>query len=182
MVILWTHTGSPYESMIPVKGEWSFMLTLFLSFFLLPAGNGQSNSPEVYTPVSYCELVGHPMEYDGKRIAVRASYVLGFEVQVMLSLKCPDWTFPAFMPETHKAERVLTEARRPGTSNATFYGVFHKELLIKTSELQGSYQLDVQYMEDVKIISKTIQGLHGLSRKEQQRLCQGDEVPNVREK
>jgi len=124
------------------------------------------------------------MEWDGKRIAVRASYVLGFEVQVMLSLKCPDWTFPAFMPETPEAERVVTKARHPGTSNGTFYGVFHKELLPlhKRSELQGSYQLDVQYMEDVKIIFKRIQGLHGLSRKEQQKLCQGDEVPNVRKK
>jgi len=160
------------------------MPTLFLLLFLMPVGNGQSNSPEVYTPVSYCELVGHPMEYDGKRIAVRATCLLAYEVQVILSLKCRTLTYLLFKAETPKAERVLQKQiqRDGGTFNATFCGTFHKEMLKKTSSVHGSYQLDLQYMENVKNISKKMRWLEDLSKMEQQKLCQGDEVPNVRKK
>jgi alkyl hydroperoxide reductase subunit AhpF len=132
-----------------------------------------------YTPVSYCELMGHPMEYDGKRIAICAGCVVGFEVQVMLSLKCRDLTYLAFMPETAKAERVLQKALRPGTSNATFYGTFHKEMLIKTFGIQGSYQFDVHYIKNIEFISKRVEATDNLSKKVQQKLCQGNEMPKA---
>jgi hypothetical protein len=160
------------------------MPTLFLLLFLMPVGNGQSNSPEVYTPVSYCELVGHPMEYDGKRIAVRATCLLAYEVQVILSLKCRNLTYLSFEAETPKADRVLQKQihRDGGTFNATFYGTFHKEMLSKTFSVHGSYQFDLQYMEDVKIIAKKMRWVEDLSKMEQQKLCEGDEVANVRKK
>jgi hypothetical protein len=132
-----------------------------------------------YTPVSYCELMGHPMEYDGKKIAVRAGYMIGFEMQVMLSLKCRELTFLAFMPETLKAERVLHKAGRQGTYNATFYGTFHKELLAKRSGIQGSHQFDIHYLENIEVLSKMDEHPDHLSDKVQRKLCQGNEMPKA---
>jgi hypothetical protein len=133
---------------------------------------------KTYTPVPYCELVRNPMEYDGKRIAVRSGYMLGFEEEVMLSLKCRDLTLMAFKPETVKAERVLQKARRHwGTFNATFYGTFHKEILIKMVGIQDSYQFDVQYMANIEAISKKAEYPNALSKKAQKKLCQGTEMP-----
>ena len=130
-----------------------------------------------YIPVPYCELMGHPMEYDGKRIAVRASYMLGFENQVMFSMKCSELTSLAFMPETLKAERVFYKARHQGTYNATFYGMFHKENSIKVTGIQGPHQFDVCYMDNIEVISKSDGDPHLLSEKAQQKLCQGTETP-----
>jgi hypothetical protein len=133
-----------------------------------------------YTPVQYCELMEHPIEHDGKRIAVRAGYMIGFEIQVMLSLKCRELTSLAFMPENLKAERVLHKARHQGTYNATFYGTYHKERLIKVTGIQGPHQLDVHYMENIEVLSKSDEDPDHLSKKVQQKLCQGNEMPKER--
>jgi hypothetical protein len=133
-----------------------------------------------YTPIPYCELMEHPMEYDGNRIVVRAGYMMGFEMQVMLSFKCRGLTFLAFMPETLKAERVLHKAGRQGTYNATFYGTFHKELLVKRSGIQGSHQFDIHYVKNIEVLSKSDEDPDHLSKKVQQKLCQGNEMPKAR--
>jgi len=124
------------------------------------------------------------MEYDGKRIAVRATCLLAYEVQVILSLKCRNLTYLSFEAETPKAELVLQKQihRDGGTFNATFCGTFHKEMLSKTFSVHGSYQLDLQYMKNVQIISKKMRWVEHLSGMEQQKLCQGDEVPKIRKK
>jgi hypothetical protein len=123
------------------------------------------------------------MEYDGKRIAVRAGYMLGFEEQVMLSLKCRNLMYLAFRPETRKAEHVFRKVlRQGGTFNATFYGTFHKEMLVNINGIHDSYQFDVHYMNNIEIISKQTEDRDALSKQTQQKLCEGDEVPNVREK
>jgi hypothetical protein len=132
-----------------------------------------------YTPVSYCELMRNPMEYDGKRIAVRAGCMLGFEMQVILSVKCRELTSLAFMPEIPKAERIFHKAPS-GTSNATFYGIFHKERLTNMTGMHGPHQLDVYYMENIKFISTNFEDLKAaLSKKAQQNLIQGDEMPEA---
>jgi hypothetical protein len=133
-----------------------------------------------YIPVPYCELMEHPMEYDGKRIAVRAGHMIGFEEQVMLSLKCRTLTSLAFMPEIIKAERLFHKAHRPGTYNATFYGIFHKERLINEIGIQGPHQFNVQYMENIEAIKKRVEDQDHLSKKVQQKPCQGEEMPKAR--
>jgi hypothetical protein len=123
------------------------------------------------------------MEYDGKNITIRASYVLGFEEQVMFAMKCPNLMTLAFMPKGFKAERVIRKARRNwGIFNATFYGTFHKERLINVIGIHDLHQFDVYSMENIEVISKKTVDPEKLSKKTQQKLCQGDEVLKIRTK
>jgi hypothetical protein len=139
-----------------------------------------------YTPVSYCELVRHPKEYDGKNVAVRASYRYGFEWQEMFCIKCRDQgkTWLEFEAETASAvRRALGKApRHQGTLNATFYGTFRGA---KGPYGDGGYvfRFDVKSVKAVEIVSKDGWAPERLSASEQQKLCLGDEEkPPVTEK
>jgi hypothetical protein len=131
-----------------------------------------------YIPVSYCELVRHPKEYDGKNVAVRATYRYGFEWQEMFCMKCRDQgkTWLEFGTETASAvRRALGKApRHQGTLNATFYGTFRGT---KGPYGDGGYvfRFDVESVKAVEIVSKDGWAPERLSASEQQRLCQGDE-------
>ena len=48
---------------------------------------GESEKAD-HAAMSYCELLRHPKEYDGKDVVVRASYRYGFEWQEMFCLDC----------------------------------------------------------------------------------------------
>jgi hypothetical protein len=131
-----------------------------------------------YTPVSYCELVRYPKEYDGKIVAVRATYRYGFEWQELLCIKCRDQrkTWLEFEAEPASGvRRALGKApRHQGTLNATFYGTFRGT---KGPYGDGGYvfRFDVKFIKGVEIVSKDGWAPEHLSASEQQKLCQGDE-------
>lgn len=134
-------------------------------------------APAEFTPVSYCDLVRHPKEHDGKQVAVWATYRYGFEWQEMYCVKCRDEgkTWLEFEEETAPAVRhALGRAPRyQGTLNATFYGTFHGT---KGPYGDGAYpfRFDVKSVEAVDLVSRAGWPPQSLSASEQQRLCQGD--------
>ncbi len=138
-----------------------------------------------YTPVSYCELVRHPKEYDGKNVAVLATYRYGFEWQEMFCMKCRDQgkTWLEFETESASAiRRALGKApRHQGTLNATFYGTFRGT---KGPYGDGGYvfRFDVKSVKAVDIVSKDGWAPERLSASEQQKLCQGDEKETAAER
>jgi hypothetical protein len=137
---------------------------------------------EGYQPVSYCELMRHPKEYDGKSVAVRTTYRYGFEWQEMFCVKCRDQgkTWLEFAAETSSAvRRALGKApRHQGTLNATFFGTFRGT---KGPYGDGGYafRFDLRSVKGVEVVSKNGWTPERLSANEQKKLCQGDEEPTA---
>jgi len=101
------------------------VLILFPSeLFLLSGAKAQSRGDgdvSTYTPVSYCELIRHAVQYDGRRVAVRASYRYGFEWQEMFCMKCRDHgkTWLEFESDTSSSVRRALRKARPGRARST---------------------------------------------------------------
>jgi hypothetical protein len=165
------------------------LVALAIAFGVVPIVNAQQQHGDTdtasYTPVSYCELIRHPAEYDGKRVAVRATYRYGFEWQELFGLKCRDTgkTWLEFETETAATvRRALSKApQHQGTLNATFYGTFRGT---KGPYGDGGYpfRFDVKSVRAVEVVSKDGWAPERLSASEQQKLCQGDEQPTANEK
>lgn len=126
-----------------------------------------------YTKVSYCELIDHPEEYDGKQIEVKASHRYGFEWQELLCMKCrgkkKTW-LEISLENEDPLKRVLRKLPKDqGIINATFYGVFHTG----GSYGDGGYahMLDLKFMKDLKIISRNGGVPELLPAKIQKQLC-----------
>lgn len=152
----------------------------FWVFLWVATAEAQHNGTNMtgYTPVSYCELVHHAKEYDGKSVAVAAAYRYGFEWQEMFCMKCRNSgkTWLEFETETASAvRRTLHKApQHQGTLNATFYGTFRGT---KGPYGDGGYafRFDVKSVKAVEIISKNGWAPERLSESVQRKLCQGDE-------
>jgi hypothetical protein len=161
--------------MVPVLG--SLCVLLAAGKTAKAQGTSQANTAG-YSPVSYCELIRHPKDYDGKKVAVRATYRYGFEWQELFGVKCRDQgrTWLEFGADSASAtRRALAKApNHQGTLNATFYGTFQAS---KGPFGDGGYafKFDVQSVKAVEVISKDGWAPERLSTSEQQRLCQGDE-------
>lgn len=132
-----------------------------------------------YLPVAYCDLMLKPDEYDGRRVSVYASYRYGFEWQELLCMRCSSlgrtWLeFPTEPPEGMR--RVLRKAPRwQGTLNGTFKGVFRAA---PRSFGDGGYrfQLDLELLTDVKVISRSGGVPESLKESERKRLCAGGSI------
>jgi hypothetical protein len=126
-----------------------------------------------YMEVSYCDLIRNPEAYDGKRVAVQATYRYGFEWQELFCLKCR-WarTWLEFPAEPDRPIKFHNAPRYQGTINATFYGKFCGR---KGAYGDGGYQyqFDVDFARDEKVVSKSGADPSALSPVEQRRVCQG---------
>ena len=136
------------------------------------AANAQQIGGPVATdaPVSYCELIRHAKQYDGKDVSVRAAYRYGSESQEMFATKCRDQgkTWLEF-----KAGTLGNAARHQGTFNATFYGTFHAT---KGRHDDGGYdfRFDAKSVKAVKIVSTNGSAPELLPARERKRLLRGD--------
>jgi hypothetical protein len=162
--------------------------SLSITFVERPVASAQKHGETDmagYMPVSYCELIRHPKEYDGKNIAVRATYRYGFEWQEMFCMRCRDdgKTWLEFGTDTPAGvRRALGKApRHQGTLNATFYGTFRGS---KGPYGDGGYafRFDVKAVKGVETVSKDGWAPERLSASEQQKLCQGEQKPTAVEK
>src|SRR5258708_5993116 len=109
----------------------SFILgfTLLLLFFLFGHTYGQKEPGRNYESVNYCDLVTHADLYDGKSVAVRATYRYGFEWQELLCLPCRDVGKTWLEIDADKLPKATRKALRGfpkdgGAVNAEFKGLF----------------------------------------------------------
>lgn len=125
--------------------------------------------------ISFGELISRPKDFDGKRITVRATYRYGFEWQELYCV--PSRTtvkvWLAIPPELPKpVQKVLKRLpKHQGTVNATFTGLFHGE---RSAFGDGGYQfqLDLEKLDQVQIVSKSGAVPEALIPSEQARVCQ----------
>lgn len=104
------------------------LLGLILLSVLLQAAFAQEIENNCMT-VEYCVLVKNPEKYDGKEVAVRATYRYGFEWQEIFCLDCRDvgktWLEIDNENITKKSKKILKELpKNDGTVNAVFTGIF----------------------------------------------------------
>ncbi len=123
-----------------------------------------------------CDLINRPEAFDGKRVTVRASYRYGFEWQEIYCLECRHLAkvWLAIPPELPKpVQRSLNRLpKNQGTVNATFTGVFHGS---RSAFGDGGYQyqLDLERLDKVDVISKSGAVPDALPTGERAKLCQG---------
>lgn len=123
-----------------------------------------------------CELLDRPQVLDSKRVSVRTSYRYGFEWQEVYCLPCrylaKVWL--AIPPELPKAvQRSLNRLpKSQGTINATLTGVFHGSRFA-FGDGGYQYQLDLEHLEQVEVVSKSGAVPEALRDSERTKLCQG---------
>jgi hypothetical protein len=107
--------------------------------------------------VTYCQLVGNPSAYLGKRIVVRAIYGYGFEVKVLKSPTCCPGIEPqlgvAFDPEMdgHSQRLFLKLDKGMGTALAVFVGKLGKVSNVSSQLPSGDrFELSVDRIEKVE--------------------------------
>ena len=127
-------------------------------------------------PLDLCDLIDRPQAFDGKRVTLRASYRYGFEWQEIYCLQCRPlakvWlAIPTELPKT--VQRSLNRLpKNQGTINATFTGIFHGT---RSAFGDGGYQyqLDLEGLEKVEVISKSGAVPDALQTGERAKLCKG---------
>lgn len=128
-----------------------------------------------YPQVSYCDLISHPQEYDGKQVAVRASYRYGFEFQEMFCLKCrgqgKTWLEFGFEAAPNVRRALRKAPNDHGTVNAVFYGTFRGR---RGPYGDGgyAYKLDLEFLKDVKVVYREGMAPDLLPSNVQKQLCQ----------
>lgn len=134
----------------------------------------QPLSRGAYLPVAYCDLIERPAEFDGKRIAVFASYRYGYEWQEIYLLTCREggktWLeFPSEPPKEMKRAFRMTP-KSQGTLNGTFAGVFHSK---PGAFGDGGYkfQLALETVTDVRVVSSSGGAPETLKEAERKRLA-----------
>ena len=132
-----------------------------------------------YMIAQYCDLIHNPKKFDGKNVAVRATYRYGHEWRELVGMKCSDKgrTWVEFISENDETIRsALRKAPRDqGTLNASFYGKIYSSY-VSYGDDDYSFKFEIESIKDVKIVSKNGWEPSRLSNKEQKKLCQGDEV------
>jgi hypothetical protein len=128
-----------------------------------------------YEPVAFCNLISHPTDYDGKRVAIRASYALGFEQQQIFCAKCEDKGYVWL--ELSMEESVQKASRKSGIYSATLYGTFYKSAARFCHECP--FRFAVNHVEDWALIYRGSghETMARLPEKARRKVCQGDEMP-----
>ena len=136
---------------------------------MLPASMFLGTSQVDYITVKYCDLVDRPSEYDGKHVKLSASYRYGFESNEVYCVACRGelLTFGLYS-QGAKVKEMKKAPKGSGTINATFSGVFRKRTDIGNGY---TYQLDIDNITDVRVISKSYAVPERLEKSEKDRLC-----------
>lgn len=139
------------------KHRFFSVLGLILLPFLWQAALGQENNNLM--TVEYCDLVKNPEKYDGKEVAVRATYRYGFEWQEMFCLDCRDmgktWLEIDEDNITKKSKKILKKfPKDDGTINALFTGTFDSS---KGSYGDGGYRFRfvLKEISQAKLLTKS---------------------------
>jgi hypothetical protein len=126
--------------------------------------------------VDFCDVIVRPKEFDNKKIVVRATYRYGFEWQEIYSLPCRN-NVKVWLSLAADLPRPLQKALRrvpknQGTVNATFTGLFHAN---GSAFGDGSYQyqLDLERLENIRIVSKSGAVPAALTPKERLKVIKG---------
>ncbi len=128
-----------------------------------------------YAQVSYCDLLQHPKEYDGKQVAMRASYRYFFEVSEMFCLKCRDkgktWLEYSFDNAKTVNRALRNTPDHQGIINAVFYGTFRG-----TEGGYGDggylYKFDLEFVKDVKVVYRDGRDPELLPANVKKKVCQ----------
>jgi hypothetical protein len=82
-------------------------------------------------PVSYCDLVGHPSQYDGQLVLTEAVYERGIHADILADQRCQGLTLPK-RPESkddslewQRLERIL---KKGAVARVDVIGVFRADL------------------------------------------------------
>lgn len=121
--------------------------------------------------VGYCDLMRDPGAYDGKQIAVQATYRYGFEIQELFCLKCRGQAKTWLEFEEGASIKFRRAPRHNGLINATFYGIF---LGKRGAYGDGGYryQFNVHAVRNQKVISGDGRDPTLLPLDVKKRLCQ----------
>jgi hypothetical protein len=120
-------------------------------------------------PVSYCELIRHAKQYDGKNVSVRAAYRYGSESQEMFDMKCRDQGKTRLEIQTGTLRNA---PRNQGTVNATFYGTFRAA---KGPNGDGyAFRFDAKSAKAMEIVSTSGSAPALLSPRERRKLFRGN--------
>ena len=141
-----------------------------LSFGLvLMACVSKGAAPAKYIAVKYCDLVDRPSEYDGKRVTFSGNYRYGFETNEVYCVACRGEirTFGLYSRGA-QAKEMKKAPDGSGTIIATFSGVFRNHTDIGNGY---TYQLDIEGITNVRVISKNYAVPERLEQSERQRLC-----------
>lgn len=128
-------------------------------------------------PTKIEELLQSPADFDGKRVTFRATYRYGFEWQELyctqIRSKTRIWlSIPNVL--SRRAKQALRRLpKNQGTVNAVFTGTFHGR---RSAYGDGGYQyqLDLEAIEQVEVISKSGAIPEALPMGEQKRICRSE--------
>ena len=126
------------------------------------------------THVRFCDLVQNPDEYNGKEVAVRATYRYGFEWQELYCLNCVQkgkaWLE---LPDDEGISKALRHVPKgAGIVNATFQGVFLSGGHF--GHMGGyAYKFVARKVSDVVVLQKGMRTLAEQQETEQKYACGG---------
>lgn len=156
------------------------MQLLAFAACILQPNSANSVAHEHFSKVDYCDLIRHASDYDGKAVAVKATYRYGFEWQELYCVGCaaPSKIWLDFSPDSaFESRRPFARApRHQGTLNGTFYGSFES-----TGGPFGDggykYRLRLQKVANVRVVSKSGGVASSLPASERAKVCGGGNQP-----
>ncbi len=162
-----------------IKQRMCLLSGLLLFIFLWQSSPGHGTEIHQMSKVgpavvAYCDLVTNPDRYDGKEVAIRATYRYGFEWQELFCLECRKLGRTWLEFDDNLTRQSRTELKKwpkdQGTVNAVFTGTFSKG-----TYGDGGYrfQLRVKVISGSKVISKSGRDPERLSPAARKRVCSG---------
>ena len=148
------------------------MSKIFLLMFVLAYSELTINGQEKLT--NFVDVVQRAKEFDGKRISVRATYRYGFENSELYCLPSSEMArvWLRYAPDLPKATQDIKKRfpKGAGTVNGIFTGIFRG-----TRGAYGDggydYQLEVENIGNVEVISKSGAGPDRLQPGERSKVC-----------
>jgi hypothetical protein len=156
------------------------IISIAPSFFLNAIGREPAAKEDPYIPVSLCDLQSNPDKYNGKKIAVRTSYMYNWEWVILFGSECSNnhMVCPVFNHEYPYNKKIFEgKEQTSGMHTATMYGLF---LSTGPRLCPQCTTLKVMDIKDHILVHPRdgFEKLERLSKKEQKLVCKGDEMPN----
>lgn len=125
-------------------------------------------------PVAYCDLVRDPRAYDGKLVAVQATYRYGEEWQELLCMECRDVGKTWLEFDSDSITRSKSELRKlpknHGLVNGQFIGTFHSSGG-RFGDGGYAFKFVVKEVKNITIVARSGWELDLLSESVSSRVC-----------